>query len=82
MVADPFDLTGKVAVVTGAAGASAGPRPWPSPPTSPSTPASAAATCWSTTRHVAAELYLASAASSYTTGAVIKVDGGAAYPPA
>jgi NAD(P)-dependent dehydrogenase (short-subunit alcohol dehydrogenase family) len=31
---------------------------------------------------VGAALYLASAASSYTTGAVIKVDGGAAYSPA
>jgi NAD(P)-dependent dehydrogenase (short-subunit alcohol dehydrogenase family) len=30
---------------------------------------------------VGAALYLASAASSYTTGAVIKVDGGAAYSP-
>jgi NAD(P)-dependent dehydrogenase (short-subunit alcohol dehydrogenase family) len=31
---------------------------------------------------VGTALYLASAASSYTTGAVIKVDGGAAYAPA
>jgi NAD(P)-dependent dehydrogenase (short-subunit alcohol dehydrogenase family) len=31
---------------------------------------------------VGAALYFATAASSYTTGAVLKIDGGAAYPPA
>jgi NAD(P)-dependent dehydrogenase (short-subunit alcohol dehydrogenase family) len=31
---------------------------------------------------VGAALYFASAASSYTTGAVLKIDGGSAYPPA
>ena len=31
---------------------------------------------------VGAALYFASAASSYTTGAILKIDGGAAYPAA
>jgi NAD(P)-dependent dehydrogenase (short-subunit alcohol dehydrogenase family) len=31
---------------------------------------------------VGAALYFASAASSYTTGAVLKIDGGSAYAPA